>query len=82
MTDAGMKSVRITPRTETGRGQSVSFVLAVGSNRQACLLKTTFKTQGQALSYLQRHRTALELAARARVERGEIEDGVVQLRML
>ena len=77
-----MKSIRIVPKTETGRWQRVSFVLAVGSNRQACLLKTTFKTQGQALSYLQRHRTALELAARTRVERGEIEDGVVQLRML
>jgi hypothetical protein len=77
-----MKSVRITPKAETDSGQSVTFVLAIGSTRQVCRLKTTFKTQSQALSYLQKHRTALELAARARVKRGEIEDGVVQLRML
>jgi hypothetical protein len=82
MIDASMKSIRIRPATEIHLGQSVSFVLAVGSNRQVCLLKTTFKTQGQARSYLQKHRTALELAARSRLERGEIEDGVVQLRML
>lgn len=77
-----MKSIRIAPETEKGTGQSVSFVLAVGSNRQACVLKTTFRTQSQALSYLQRHRTALEVVARTRFERGEIEDGVIQLRML
>jgi hypothetical protein len=82
MTDASMKSIRIRPATEIDLGESVSFVLAVGSTRQVCLLKTTFKTQSRARSYLQKHRTALELAARARLERGEIEDGVVQLRML
>ena len=77
-----MKSIRITPEPETGRGQSVSFVLAVGSARQACVLKTTLKTQSQARSYLQKHRTALEVMARARLERGEIEEGIVRLRML
>lgn len=77
-----MKSIRITPKTEVGRGQSVTFVLAIGSTRQLCRLKTTFNTQSQALSYLQKHRTAFELAARACFERGEIEDGVVQLKML
>jgi hypothetical protein len=82
MTDAGMKNIRIRPATEIGRGESVTFVLAVGPARQACLLKTTFKTQSQARSYLQKHRTTFELAARARLERGEIEDGVVKLRML
>lgn len=82
MIDARMKSIRIRPATAIDLGQSVSFVLAVGSTRQVCLLKTTLRTQSQARSYLQKHRTALELAARARLERGEIEDGVVQLRML
>ena len=77
-----MKSIRITQQTETGRGQSVSFVLAVESARQACVLKTTLKTQSQARSYLQKHRTALEVMARARLERGEIEEGIVRLRML
>lgn len=77
-----MKSIRVVPKTEEGTGQSVSFVLAVGSDRQACVLKTTFKTHGQALSYLQKHRKAFEVVARTCFERGEIENGVVRLRML
>jgi hypothetical protein len=77
-----VKSIRIMPRGETGTGQSVSFVLAIGSARQACILKTTFKTQSQALSYLQKHRTAFEGVARNLFERGEVDDGVVRLRML
>lgn len=76
-----MKSIRIVPRGEAG-GQSVSFVLAIGSTRQVCVLKTTFKTQSQAFSYLQRHRTAFEVAARARFAQGDVEDGVVRLKML
>ena len=77
-----MKSIRIAARSETGAGQSVAFVVAIGSDRQACILKTTFKTQSQALSYLQKHRTAFEGVARGRLERGELEEGVVRLRML
>jgi hypothetical protein len=77
-----VKRIGIAPKTERGSGQSVSFVLAIGSARQACVLKTTFKTRGRALSYLQQHRTTLEVVARARFQRGEIEDGVVQLSML
>lgn len=76
-----MKSIRIAPMDEPCRGQSVTFVLAIGSNRQVCRLKTTFNTQSQALSYLQKHRTAFELAARSCVQRGEIEDGIVYLKM-
>jgi hypothetical protein len=77
-----VKSIGITPKTERGGGQSVSFVLAIGSARQTCVLKTTFKTRGRALSYLQQHRTTFEVVARARFQRGEIEDGVVRLSML
>jgi hypothetical protein len=77
-----MKSVRITPSNPPGKGQSVTFVLAVGSARQACRLRTSFVTQSQALSYLQKHRTALEIAARALFNAGKIEDGVVHLKML
>ena len=72
-----MKSIRIALESETGKGQSVTFVLAVGSTRQVCVLNTTFKTQSQAFSYLQKNRTAFEVAARARFDLGEIEDGVV-----
>jgi hypothetical protein len=77
-----MKSIRITPRDETGRGKSVTFVLAIGSTRQTCVLTTTFKTQNQAFGYLQKHRKTFEVVARGRFERGEVEDGVVQLTML
>jgi hypothetical protein len=77
-----MKSVRITPTNPPGRGQSVTFVLAVRSTRQACRLRTSFVTQSQALSYLQKHRTALDLAARALFNAGKIEDGVIHLNML
>jgi hypothetical protein len=77
-----MKSVRIAPSNPPGKDQSVTFVLAVGSNRQACRLRTSFVTQGQALSYLQKHRTALEVAARALFNAGKIEDGIVHLKML
>ncbi len=74
--------IRISPKADIGRNQSVTFVLAIGSVRQVCRLRTTFSTQNQALSYLQKHRTALEHAARARLARGEIEDGIVELKML
>ena len=74
--------IRIAPEAGTGKSQSVTFVLAIGSARQMCRLKTTFSTQSQALSYLQKHRTKLELAARARFAQGEIGDGVVELKML
>ena len=60
------RSIRIKPKAETGRGQSVMFVLAVGAARQVCRLKTTFGTQNQARSYLQKHRKTFELAARER----------------
>ena len=76
------RGIRITPKPETGKGQSVTFVLAIGPIRQMCRLKTTFHTQSQALSYLQKNRTAFEVVARARLARGEVEDGVVQLKML
>ncbi|MDI4236865.1 hypothetical protein AAFX91_15215 [Bradyrhizobium sp. 31Argb] len=63
-------------------GQTITFSLAVGPVRQACRLQTTFRTQNQAFSYLHRHRTEFEHIARARLARGELEDGVVQLVML
>lgn len=77
-----MKTVRITPENNTRGGQSITFLLAIGAVRQLCRLQTTFKTPNQASSYLHRYRTELELVARERVARGELEDGVVQLTML
>jgi len=45
-------------------------------------LATTFSTQKQAFSYLQKHRTEFERMARARLVSGELEDGIVVLSML
>jgi hypothetical protein len=76
------KSVRIMPETERGRGQAISFVLAIGSVRQVCRLQTTFQTQNQAFSYFHKHRNVFERVARERLALGEIDDGVIQLTML
>jgi len=61
---------------------TITFFLASGATRQMCQLATTFNTQKQAFSYLQRHRTEFERIARARLALGELEDGVVVLSML
>ncbi|SFI02313.1 hypothetical protein [Bradyrhizobium sp. Gha] len=63
-------------------GGTIIFFLAFGANRQMCRLATTFATQKQALSYLQKHRTEFERVARARLASGELEDGIVVLSML
>jgi hypothetical protein len=75
------KSVRITPEASSRDGQSVSFVVAIGTARQMCRLQTTFQTQSQALSYLHRYRTEFERVARERFELGQIEDGLIELTM-
>jgi len=76
------KDVRIVPEAEQGKGEAVTFVLAIGSARQVCRLQTTFRTQYQAFSYFHKHRNTFERVARARLARGEIEDGVIELTML
>jgi len=75
-------NIRIVPETEQGNGQAITFVLAIGVVRQICRLQTTYPTQNQAFSYFHKHRTVFERAARERLARGELEDGVVQLTML
>jgi hypothetical protein len=74
--------VRIVPEAKSGAGQTISFVLAIGTTRQACLLETTFETQNQAFNYLHKHRTEFERVARGRLARGEVDDGVIHLTML
>lgn len=76
------KDVRIVRETERGNGQAINFVFAIGAVRQVCRLQTTFRTQAQAFSYFHKHRNAFERIARARLARGEIENGVIQLTML
>ena len=76
------KNVRIAPKTVSGNGQTITFVLAIGTVRQMCRVETTFRTQNQAFGYLHRHRTEFERVARARLARGEIEHGVIQLTMI
>jgi len=76
------KDIRIAPETEQAKGQAITFVLAIGVVRQVCRLQTTFRTRNQAFSYFHKHRNAFESVARARLGRGEIDDGVIQLTML
>lgn len=76
------KGIRIAPEADNNGSRSVTFVLAIGSIRQTCRLTTNFITQNQALGYLHKHRLQLELVARTQFARGEIEDGVIQLKMV
>ncbi len=76
------KNIRIAPQTAPCKEQAITFVLAIGSVRQVCRLQTTFRTQSQAFSYFHRHRTEFERVARARLARGEVDDGVIELTML
>ena len=76
------KDVRIIPSGASGKGQSINFVVAVGSMRQVCCLRTSHQTHNQALAYLHKHRTTYERMAHASVQRGDVEDGVVHLAML
>ena len=76
------KTIRIVPETEADEGQTISFVLAIGSVRQACRLQTTFPTRNQASSYFQKRRNAFERVAREKLALGEIEDGEIQLTMI
>ena len=47
-----------------------------------CRLATTFLTQKQAFSHIQKNRTEFERIARTRLASGELEDGIVVLAML
>lgn len=76
------KTIRIVPETETDEGQTISFMVAIGSVRQMCRLQTTFPSQNQAFSFFQKHRNAFERVAREKLALGEIEDGEIQLTML
>ena len=70
------------PRVKSDGGGTITFFLALGAGRQMCRLATTFETQKQAFSYLHKYRTEFERIARARLDTGELEDGVVVLSML
>lgn len=61
---------------------TITFFVAFGADRQMCRLATTFNTQKQAFSYLQKHRTEFEHLARTRLASGDLEDGIVVLSML
>ncbi|AWL97217.1 hypothetical protein QIH93_12650 [Bradyrhizobium ottawaense] len=74
--------MRVVPRAKSDGGGTITFFLALGAGRQMCRLATTFQTQKQAFSYLQKHRTEFERIARTRLASGELEDGVVLLSML
>lgn len=77
-----LKSILIVPHITPCKEQAIDFVLAIGSVRQVCRLQTTFRRQNQALSYFHRYRTEFERVARARLARGDVEDGVIEVTML
>lgn len=70
------------PRAKSDGGGTITFTLAHGAARQMCRLTTTFQTDKQAFSYLHKYRTEFERIARARLDSGELEDGIVVLSML
>jgi hypothetical protein len=74
--------LRIVPRIKPDGGGTITFFLALGAGRQTCRLATTFRTQKQAFSYLQKYRTEFERIARIRLASGDLEDGIVVLSML
>jgi hypothetical protein len=75
------KIIRIVPEREADKGQTIGFVLAIGSVRQVCRLRTTFQTQNQAFSYFHKHRNPFERVAREKLALGEIDDGEIHLTM-
>jgi len=76
------KEMRIAPEAASRDGQSVTFVLAIGTIRPMCRLQTTFRTESQASSYLYKYRREFERVARERFALGQIEDGLIKLTML
>jgi hypothetical protein len=76
------RGIRISEADTSHEGRTIIFALAIGAVRQVCHLKTSFRTQSQALSYLQKNRNAIERIARERFLRGEIEDVVIHLTMI
>jgi hypothetical protein len=74
--------VLVVRRAKSDAGGTITFFLALGAGRQMCRLATTYQTQKQAFSYLQKHRTEFERIARTRLASGEFEDGIVVLSML
>ena len=80
--DAVPNSVRISPEPAQGKGQAITFMLAIGPVRQLCRLQTTFRTRDEAFSYFYKRRTEFERAARAQLASGNVEDGVIELAML
>lgn len=76
------RDMRIAPEVASRDGQSITFVLAIGTIRQMCRLQTTFRTPNQASGYLHRYRREFERVARERFALGQIEDGLIELTML
>lgn len=62
--------------------QAVSFQIANGNARQACILQTTFPTKAQAQKYLLANWPAVEKRARDALAMGTVEDGQIKLVMI
>ncbi|MDA9506448.1 hypothetical protein XI09_17765 [Bradyrhizobium sp. CCBAU 11386] len=59
--------------------QKVSFQIANGNARQACVLQTALPTKVQAQKYLLANWPAIETMARNALAAGSVEDGLITL---
>ena len=62
--------------------QTVSFQIANGNARQACILQTNFPTKVQAQKYLLTNWPMIERMARDALATGTLEDGQIKLLMI
>jgi len=61
--------------------QTVSFQIANGNTRQACILQTRFPTKFEARRYLLANWPIIEKMARDALATGSFEDGQIRLAM-
>jgi len=62
--------------------QTVSFQIANGNARQACILQTRFPTKFEARRYLLANWPTIEKMARDALATGTFEDGQIKLVMI
>ena len=62
--------------------QTIFFQIANGNGRQACSLKTKFRTEQQASRYLRQNWNKIDQMARDCLAKGSLEEGRINLVMI
>lgn len=62
--------------------QTIDFTIINGNLRQNCMLRTTFLSNAQAMTYLKDNRPKIEAIAKQRWSEGFVKDGVVYVDMI